>query len=133
MTESQLPDEIQELVTRLFSYAREGGEEAAQALDTYLSNGLDPNMTNQDGNTLLMLAAYAGNVDVLEVLIRHRANVNKLNNRNQSPLAGAIFKKEDAVIDLLLTAGADPMWGSPNAIDTARMFGREDLVNRFES
>ncbi|MBD8029114.1 ankyrin repeat domain-containing protein [Corynebacterium gallinarum] len=133
MTESQLPDDVQELVNRLFGYAREGGEEASQALDAYLQNGLDPNLSNQDGNSLVMLAAYAGNLDVLDVLIKHRANVNKLNNRQQSPLAGAIFKKEDEIIDRLLAAGADPTWGTPNAIDTARMFGREDLVARFES
>ncbi len=133
MTESQLPDDVQELVTRIFTYAREGGPEAAQTMDVYLENGLDPNLTNQDGNSLLMIAAYAGNNEVLDVLIKHRANVNKLNNRQQSPLAGAIFKKEDEVIDRLLAAGADPTWGSPNAVDTARMFGREDLLTRFES
>lgn len=133
MTDSQLPEDVQELVTRLFNYAREGGPDAAQAMDAYLENGLDPNIMNEEGNTLLMIAAYAGNVGVLDVLIKHRANVNKLNDRQQSPLAGAIFKKEEAVIDRLLAAGADPAWGSPNAVDTARMFGREDLLTRFES
>ena len=58
--------------------------------------------------------------------------MNLLNDRNQSPLAGAIFKKEDAVIDALLEAGANPNAGTPNAVDTAKMFGREDLLGRFE-
>lgn len=133
MTDSQLPDDVQELVTRLFGYARSGGEEATQALDLYLQNGLDANLSNQDGNSLLMIAAYGGNLDILDVLIKHGADVNKVNNRNQSPLAGAIFKKEDEVIDRLLEAGADPACGTPNAVDTARMFGREDLLTRFEA
>lgn len=133
MTESQLPDDVQELVTRLFGYARDGGGEAAHMLDLYLENGVDPDLSNQDGNSLLMIAAYSGNREALDVLIKHRADVNKLNGRNQSPLAGAIFKKEDEIIDRLITAGADPLLGTPNAVDTARMFGREDLLIRFES
>lgn len=102
-------------------------------LDLYLANGVDPDMSNQDGNSLLMIAAYSGNLDAFEVLLKHQADVNKLNNRHQSPLAGAIFKKEDEIIDRLITAGADPHLGTPNAVDTARMFGREDLLTRFES
>lgn len=133
MTESQLPDDVQELVTRLFSYARGGDSEAAHMLDLYLENGVDPDMSNQDGNSLLMIAAYSGNLEALSVLIKHHADVNKLNNRQQSPLAGAIFKKEDEIIDRLLSAGADPQLGTPNAVDTAKMFGREDLLSRFES
>ncbi len=133
MTDSQLPEDVQELVTRLFNLAREGGAEAAQSLGMYLDNGLDADMMNQDGNTLLMLAAYGGSVEVVDVLIERGADVNRLNDRNQSPLAGAIFKKEDAIIERLLQAGADPQLGSPTALDTARMFDRQDLVTRFES
>ena len=58
---------------------------------------------------------------------------DRLNDRGQSPLAGAIFKKEDAVIDALLSAHADPTAGQPSALDSARLFGHEDLVPRLES
>jgi len=50
----------------------------------------------------------------------------------QTPLAGAVFKGERAVIEALIDAGADPTAGSPSAIETARLFGLDDLVTLFE-
>lgn len=47
-----------------------------------------------------MLAAYHGHADLVKLLIQHGADPNRLNDRGQSPLAGAVFKKEDAVIEV---------------------------------
>lgn len=128
-----IPDDVREFATQLFDLCRQGGAQAVSTMDECLAEGLPPDLANQDGNTFLMLAAYNGNADVLEVLIRHGADVNALNDRGQSPLAGAIFKKEDQVIDLLLNAGADPHAGHPTALQSAEMFGRPDLVERLEA
>lgn len=97
----------------------------------YVDQGVAVDMTNQDGNTFLMLAAYSGHVDLVKGLIERGADVNKLNDRGQSPLAGVVFKKEDALIDVLLDAGADPTAGTPDAISTAKMFERADLVEKM--
>lgn len=35
------------------------------------------------------------------------------------------------MIDALLSAGADPSAGTPSAVDTARMFGKDDLLELF--
>lgn len=128
---TELPEDVQQLVTRLFDLARTEGAEAATTLGAYVDQGVDVNLRNQDGNTLLMLAAYNGAVEALKALIERGADVNELNGRGQSPLAGAIFKREDAVVDLLIDAGADPGAGHPTAVECARMFGREDLLGRF--
>ena len=48
----------------------------------------------------LMLAAYHGHADLVDLLIQHGANPNRINDRGQSPLAGAVFKKEDRVIEV---------------------------------
>lgn len=133
MTESQLPDDVQELVNKIFGLAREGGAESAATLGAYVDNGVDVNLSNHDGNTLLMLAAYSGNIDAVRELVKRGADVDRVNNRNQTPLAGAIFKKEEEVIEVLLDAGADPRAGTPSAVETAQMFDRGDLVSRFES
>lgn len=133
MTESQLPDDVQELVNKIFGLAREGGAESAATLGAYVDNGVDVNLSNHDGNTLLMLAAYSGNIDAVRELVKRGADVDRVNNRNQTPLAGAIFKKEEEVIEALLDAGADPRAGTPSAVETAQMFDRGDLVSRFES
>ena len=42
-----------------------------------------------------------------------------------------MFKKEDALIDVLLDAGADPTAGTLDAISTAKMFERDDLVEKM--
>lgn len=47
-----------------------------------------------------MLAAYHGHAEVVKLLMKHGADPNRLNDRGQSPLAGAVFKKEDAVIEV---------------------------------
>ena len=48
----------------------------------------------------LMLAAYHGHADLVRLLVQHGADPNRLNARGQSPLAGAVFKKEDDVIEV---------------------------------
>lgn len=47
-----------------------------------------------------MLAAYHGHSDLVRFLLQHGADPNRLNDRQQSPLAGAVFKKEDDVIEV---------------------------------
>jgi ankyrin repeat protein len=80
------------------------------------------------GNTLLMLAAYAGHAELVRGLIQRGADPNKINDLGQAPIAGAVFKREDEVVRVLIEAGADPRAGEPNAIASARVFGRTDLL-----
>lgn len=123
---SHIPEDVQAFATKLFDFARTGDA----ALLDYVDHGVDANLTNQDGNTLLMLAAYSGHAELVAELIVRGADPDACNSRGQSPLAGAIFKGEDAVVRVLLDAGADPHAGQPSAVDTAHMFGREDLLTR---
>lgn len=52
--------------------------------------------------------------------------MNRLNDRGQSCLAGAVFKKEDLVIKTLLANGADPRAGTPSGIDTVKLFKQDE-------
>lgn len=52
-----------------------------------------------------MLAAYHGHAELVKLLISHGADPNRLNDKGQSPLAGALFKKEDAVIEVSFQGG----------------------------
>lgn len=69
-----------------------------------------------------MLAAYHGHSALVSLLTSHGADPNTLNDRGQSPLAGAIFKNEKEVIQALLDGGADPDLGTPSATEAVRMF-----------
>ena len=128
--ESGLEPEAVELAGRLFDMARTGD---AASLASYIDAGIPVDLTNSSGDTLVMLAAYHGQVDAVVALIERGADVNRANDKNQTPLAGAVFKGEDAVVKALVSGGADPRGGHPSAIDAARMFGREDYLSLLES
>ncbi|MFI7240063.1 ankyrin repeat domain-containing protein [Streptomyces cyaneofuscatus] len=126
---SETPDpEVVELATKVFGLARTGETEALAA---YVDAGVPADLTNGRGDSLLMLAAYHGHAGAVTALVARGADPDRANDRGQTPLAGAVFKGEDAVIDALLAAGADPAAGTPSARDTAQMFGKADLLERF--
>ncbi|MFF9851838.1 ankyrin repeat domain-containing protein [Streptomyces litmocidini] len=126
---SETPDpEVVELASKVFDLARTGD---ADALAAYVDAGVPANLTNDKGDTLVMLAAYHGHAAAVAALLERGAEADRPNDRGQTPLAGAVFKGEDAVIRALLAAGADPEAGTPSALDTARMFGRTELLELF--
>ncbi len=123
---SDEPDpRLVEIAQACFDFARSG---QAERLGAYVDAGVPADLANEDGNTLLMLAAYTGHAATAAALAERGADVNRLNDRGQSPLAGAVFKGEDDVVRVLLGAGADPDLGQPSARATAEMFGRPDLL-----
>ncbi len=67
-----------------------------------LSTGLPVNLKNSKGDTLLMLASYYGHVDAVQVLLKHKADPEIRNGNGQSPIAGAAFKGDLAVIKALV-------------------------------
>ncbi|TRV74894.1 ankyrin repeat domain-containing protein [Streptomyces sp. 130] len=126
---SDVPDpEVVELASKVFDLARAGD---ADALAAYVDAGVPANLTNDRGDSLLMLAAYHGHAPAVAALAARGADPGRANDRGQTPLAGAVFKGEETVIRALLDAGADPAAGTPSAIDTARMFGKDDLLELF--
>ncbi|MEW2418349.1 ankyrin repeat domain-containing protein [Streptomyces sp. NPDC046866] len=125
----EAPDEdVIELATKIFDLARQG---ETATLAAYLDAGVPANLTNDRGDTLVMLAAYHGHADTVTALLQRGAEADRANDRGQTPLAGAVFKGEEAVIRALLAAGADPHAGTPSAVDTARMFAKAELLDLF--
>ncbi len=122
------PTDLLDLTSQAFDFAREGD---AERLTAHLDAGVPLGVTNDRGDTLLMLAAYHGHASCVKALLARGADPNQINERGQSPLAGAVFKSAQDVIDALLEGGADPAAGAPSAIDTAVMFGKTDLIKLF--
>jgi len=125
---SELPQETLDFAAKCFDLARNGDE---AALKLYLDAGLPANLTNSKGNTLVMLAAYNGHGSLVRTLLAKGADPDICNDLGQSPLAGAIFKNEEEVVRALVDAGADPRKGTPNAIECARVFKKEEWLDLF--
>jgi ankyrin repeat protein len=126
---SEAPDpEVVELATKIFDLARQGRTEELAA---YVDAGVPANLTNDRGDSLVMLAAYHGHADAVRALLARGAEADRVNDRGQTPLAGAAFKGETEVTRALLEAGADPTAGTPSAVDTARMFARTELLELY--
>ncbi|GGV60363.1 hypothetical protein GCM10010277_64660 [Streptomyces longisporoflavus] len=126
---SEAPDpEVVELATKIFDLARQGD---TAALSAYVDAGVPANLTNDSGDSLVMLTAYHGHAEAVRALLERGGDPNRANDRGQTPLAGAVFKGEDAVIRALLDGGADPAAGTPSAVDTARMFAKTELLDLF--
>lgn len=136
---STLPPAALALATRLFNAARTGQLDIFQQA---LPAGLPATLTNDKGDSLLMLAAYHSHAALVRLLLAHGADPNGLNDRGQSPLAGAVFKHAGAhgeaeaeaeVIEALLEGGADPEWGVPSAVEAVGMFQMGEVWRgRFE-
>ena len=125
----KLEPEVLDLASRIFDLARSGD---AATLAVYLDAGVPVNLTNTNGDTLVMLAAYYGHESAVAALIERGADVDRHNNRGQTPLAGAVFKNEMSIMELLLRADADPLAGAPSALETARFFGKEEVARLLQ-
>ena len=73
-----------------------------------------------------MLSTYHGHLPLSRILLSHGADPNRLNDRGQSPLAGAVFKGEGEIVDLLLESGADVDLGKPSAAEAIVLFKKTD-------
>ncbi|MFI1094330.1 ankyrin repeat domain-containing protein [Streptomyces sp. NPDC020917] len=122
--------EVLQLAAQAFELARHGDTDRLAA---YVDAGVPANLTNDRGDTLLMLAAYHGHADTVLALLHRGAEPDRANDQGQTPLAGAVFKEARDVIDALVEAGADPSAGNPSALETAQMFGRDELLKLFGS
>ncbi|KAF7876479.1 hypothetical protein EAF04_001569 [Stromatinia cepivora] len=122
-TVASLPPEAIAFATRMYDAARNGDIEI---FEQALPAGLPANMTNEKGDSLIMLAAYHGHAPLVRLLLQHGADPNSLNDRGQSPLAGAVFKGETEVVEALLEGNADPNHGSPSAMRAIELFKQED-------
>ncbi|GAA2726224.1 MULTISPECIES: ankyrin repeat domain-containing protein [Streptomyces] len=121
--------EVLQLAAKVFDLARHGDTDTLAA---YVDAGVPVNLTNDKGDSLVMLAAYHGHPATVTALLERGADPDRPNDRGQTPLAGAVFKGEQEVVRILVGHGADPAAGVPSALDTAAMFARQDLLELLQ-
>lgn len=136
MTNAPMPEsnepahdpEILELAQKIFDLARQGDTDTVKA---YVDAGVPANLTDDKGDSLVMLAACHGHASTVRALLERGAETDRQNDKGQTPLASAVSKGADEVIDALLDGGADPYAGTPSAVETARMSDKRELLERF--
>jgi uncharacterized protein len=119
-----------ELAGRVFDLAR-GGH--TQELAEYLDAGVPANLTNDKGDTLLILAAYHGHAGTVGALLDRGADHSRTNDRGQTALAAAVFKQSTGAVTRLLRAGADPDAGGPSARATAIFFDLPAMLELLDA
>lgn len=126
MTGSQLLGEREvAYLLEVVDLARRG---ETDRLDAQLAAGISANLTNDAGDTLLILAAYHAHRETVEMLLGHGANHARANHRGQTALGAAVFRRDRGIVTALLAAGADPRAGAQSAVDVARFFGLEEMT-----
>ena len=125
----ELDEETLAFAHRMFDLAREG--QTAELIG-YVAAGLPVDLTNDKGDTLLILAAYHAHPDTVAALLSHGADPARTNDRGQTALAAAAFRRSTETVTALLDAGADPTHGSPSAIETATFFELTDMLTLLQ-
>ncbi|MDT7709006.1 MAG: uncharacterized protein QOG20_4613 [Pseudonocardiales bacterium] len=120
------PDEqTLEFAHQMFELARAGGtEELAANVDA----GLPVNLTNDKGDTLLILAAYHAHPETVSALLARGADPGRVNDRGQTALGAATFRRTRDSVVALLAAGADPAAGRQSALAVAQFFDLPEMA-----
>lgn len=73
-----------------------------------LENGLDPNLKDETGTSLLTLLCMTGKapVDIVKLLLEHKADIDSRNYENATALMWAVQTRQKDVVTLLLEYGA---------------------------
>lgn len=116
-------DEL-DFLNRVFDLAREG---EAEQLATLLDQGVPVNLTDAKGDTLLILAAYREQPEIVSLLLERGADVDRVNDRGQTALVSAVFRNRQDIAASLLDAGADASLGSQTPAAVAEFFGIDEM------
>ncbi len=116
---------VLELARRVFDLARSG---VTEELAAYVDAGVPVDLTNEKGDTLLILAAYHDHPETVAALLARGADHGRANDRGQTALAAAVFRQSGDGVRVLVDAGADPDAGGPSARETAAFFELPEMT-----
>jgi ankyrin repeat protein len=120
-----LTEEELALLREMFDLARTG---ATEKLTAAIDLGVPVNLTNEVGDSLLILAAYRDHPDTVRALLERGADTARINDRGQTALGAAVFRRSERSVAHLLEAGADPALGERSALDIARFFNLPEML-----
>ncbi len=120
----QLTDEERRFLLDVVELARRG--ETSQLL-AMVEAGVPVNLSTSTGDSLLILAAYHVHLDTVQALLAAGADTARVNDRGQTAIGAAVFRRAGPVVEALLAAGADPRLGRQSAYAVAEVFELDDM------
>lgn len=124
-----LTEEELAFLRSMFDLARTG---ATAGLAAAVDAGIPVNLTNSAGDSLLILAAYHDHPETVRALLDRGADTARVNDRGQTALGAAVFRRSERAVTDLLAAGADPALGERSALDIARFFELPEMLALLE-
>jgi uncharacterized protein len=97
-------------------------------LTQLLHLGVPVNLTNDRGDTLLILSAYHRQAGAVALLLERGADIDRVNDNGQTALGAAAFRQDVDVVKALLRAGADPDTGARSARVVTQFFGLDAIT-----
>jgi uncharacterized protein len=91
-----------------------------------LARNAKPDQRDNLGNTPLMAAAQLGFIEGAQLLIKNRASVDLANASGETPLIRAVQLRNGPMVQLLMTAGANPAKADTIAGLSARDYAQRD-------
>ncbi|MGM1017319.1 MAG: ankyrin repeat domain-containing protein [Actinomycetota bacterium] len=113
-----------EVIEGTFDLARQG---RVGPLGEMIDAGVPIDLRNARGDSLLIVATYAQQPEVVAELLRRGADVDVVNGMGQTAVACAVFRKDAPTLRALLDAGADPDAGANTAAQIADQFGMPEM------
>ncbi|MBL8444533.1 MAG: ankyrin repeat domain-containing protein [Zoogloeaceae bacterium] len=96
-----------------------------------LKGGVDPNTVDEQGNSLLILAAREGQVPTVKALLGYKPKVSHRNLAGDSAVMLASLRGDIEMVNLLLEAGAEFNHDGWTPLIYAAFEGHIELVERF--
>ena len=93
-----------------------------------IERGVPVNLTSASGDSLVLLAAYHDHPATVRMLLEHGADPDRVNDRGQTALGAAVFRRCMESATLLLEHGADPHAGTRSAMQIATFFELEEMA-----
>lgn len=122
---SQLSPEEIDFLNSIFDLVRDN---KPIALESLLNQGVPVDLTNSNGDSLLILATYHQHEELVDLLLSRGAKLDVLNDRGQTALVCAVFRNNAVLAQKLLDAGADASLGTQTPLQVAEFFGLPEMA-----
>lgn len=121
---------------RFVSAATTGDKEVV--LELIDSPYVDINSQNNGAGPVLGHAAYEGHIEIIEILLKHGAEINLRDENGFTPLMNAVIGQKANSVKLLLERGANPNLtikgekAEVSALKLAKLKGNKEIITILE-